>query len=60
MDGVSLDLLEPGTVREVSASIGSWLIAQGYALPEMRCTQDSEYPQGRRSFYDPALDRRRR
>ena len=60
MDGVSLDRLAPGTVREVSASIGSWLIAQGYALPEMRCLQDSEYRDGRRDMYDPAMDRRRR
>jgi len=29
-------MLHPGTVREVSASVGSWLIAEGYAVPEMR------------------------
>ena len=33
---MTLDRFEPGTVREVSASIGSWLIAEGYAIPEMR------------------------
>jgi hypothetical protein len=36
LDGVRLDVLLPGTVREVSASVGSWLIAEGYAVPEMR------------------------
>ena len=36
MDGVSLDTLRPGSVREVSASIGTWLMAQGYAELEMR------------------------
>jgi hypothetical protein len=36
MDGVNLDRLAPGTVRDVSPSIGSWLIAEGYAEPEMR------------------------
>lgn len=36
LDGIRLDGLERGTVREVSASIGSWLIAEGYAELEMR------------------------
>jgi hypothetical protein len=36
LDGVGLDRFERGSVYEVSASIGSWLIAQGYAHPEMR------------------------
>ena len=36
LDGISLDRLERGTVKEVSPSIGSWLIAEGYADPEMR------------------------
>jgi hypothetical protein len=36
LDGVRLDGFERGTVRDVSASIGSWLIAEGYAEPEMR------------------------
>ena len=35
-DGVRLDKLERGTVREVSPSVGSWLITQGYADAEMR------------------------
>jgi hypothetical protein len=40
IDGVRLDNLVPGMVREVSASVGSWLIAQGYAVPEMRAQRD--------------------
>jgi hypothetical protein len=36
MDGVRVDDMRPGSVREVSSSIGSWLIAERYAEPEMR------------------------
>jgi hypothetical protein len=36
IDGVRLDDMKPGMVREVSASIGAWLIADGFAEPEMR------------------------
>jgi hypothetical protein len=36
LDGVRLDGFQPGTVKEVSASVGSWLIAERYAEPEMR------------------------
>lgn len=36
LDGIRLDTFKRGTVREVSSSIGSWLIAEGYAVPEMR------------------------
>ena len=36
LDGVRLDDMLPGSVREVSSSIGAWLIAQRYADPEMR------------------------
>ncbi len=36
VDGVQLDGLTRGSVREVSSSIGAWLIAEGYAEPEMR------------------------
>ncbi len=42
MDGVNLDRLEPGTVREVSATIASWLIVEGYAEPEMRRQPEPE------------------
>ena len=36
LDGVGLDRFERGGVYEVSSSIGSWLVTQGYAHPEMR------------------------
>ena len=36
LDGIRLDRMNPGMVREVSPSIGSWLIVQGYAELEMR------------------------
>jgi hypothetical protein len=42
LDGVRLDNMRPGTVREVSASIGTWLIAQRYAEPEMRSQRTHE------------------
>jgi hypothetical protein len=36
LDGVRLDDMEPGTVREVSPSIGAWLVVERCAEPEMR------------------------
>ena len=36
LDGVRLDSMQPGAVREVSPSIGAWLITERYAMPEMR------------------------
>ena len=42
IDGVRLDDMQPGSVREVSSSIGSWLIAERYAEPEMRSSQTYE------------------
>jgi len=36
IDGVRLDDMRPGSVREVSSSVGSWLIAERFAEPEMR------------------------
>jgi hypothetical protein len=42
VDGVKLDRLSAGTVRDVSSSIGLWLIAQGYAVPEMRADEREE------------------
>jgi hypothetical protein len=38
IDGVRLDRLRPGTVREVASSLAAWLIVEGYAEPEMRRT----------------------
>jgi hypothetical protein len=36
VDGVKLHTLMPGNVRDVSSTLGMWLIAQGYARSEMR------------------------
>jgi hypothetical protein len=36
VDGISLNRMTPGSIREVSATMGAWLIAEGYAEPEMR------------------------
>ena len=44
VDGVQLDGLTPGLVREVSAIVGSWLIAKGYAVSEMRSTERDASP----------------
>jgi hypothetical protein len=43
LDGMPLDNLVAGRVREVSATLAAWLIAQGYAEPEMRRSTDDEY-----------------
>ena len=40
IDGVELETLRPGTVCDVSMSVGTWLIVQGYAYPEMRRSED--------------------
>jgi hypothetical protein len=36
LDGIRLDTMRPGAVREVSPTVGAWLIAERYAVPEMR------------------------
>jgi len=36
LDGVRLDVLKAGMVRDLSSTLGFWLIMQGYAEPEMR------------------------
>lgn len=36
LDGIGLDHLEPGMVRVVPTSLGSWLVAERYADVEMR------------------------
>ena len=36
IDGVKLDRLAPGAVRDMSSSLATWLIVEGYAEPEMR------------------------
>lgn len=42
IDGVPLGNYRPGNVRDVSASLGAWLVAQGYAEPEMRRSETDE------------------
>jgi hypothetical protein len=36
IDGIKLDGFVPGVVKDVPSSLGSWLVAEGYAVPEMR------------------------
>jgi len=36
IDGIRLDDMRPGTIREVSPTVGAWLVAEGYGEPEMR------------------------
>ena len=58
-----LDHFVVGNVLDVSASIGTWLIAQGYALPEMRTSarRDEERRDSIvKNFRTSANDRRRR
>ena len=61
LDGVQLDGLARGSVREVSPSIGAWLITEGYAEPEMRQTyrEENQDLSGKR-LRDTAHDRHRR
>ena len=64
IDGVSLDRMIPGSVREVSSTMGIWLIAEGYAEPEMRQDARDEFQDfsapGVRRPRQTASDRRRR
>ena len=62
LDGIRVGKFERGTVREVSMSIGSWLIAEGYAEPEMRQEprlEDMDYS-GPRNPRESAPDHPRR
>jgi hypothetical protein len=54
IDGIKLNRYARGDVREVSASIGSWLIAEGYAEPEMRQTSRTEDEDPYTTFTIPA------
>jgi hypothetical protein len=56
LDGVRLDNMRPGAVREVSPSIGAWLVVERYAVPEMRAdvrTHEDDFLIGR----EPAASR---
>jgi hypothetical protein len=56
LDGVRLDVLEPGMVKEVSASVAAWLIAERYALPEMRRSSEDDAFSTVRDLRDTAND----
>ena len=42
IDGVRLDSYRRGEIREVSSSVGFWLIANRYADSEMRHSSENE------------------
>jgi hypothetical protein len=58
IDGVKLDRMQPGTVREVSSAVGTWLIVKGYAYPEMRRSNDD--PDAEKESPGLGVDRRQR
>ena len=62
IDGVGLDRMTPGGVREVSSTMAAWLIAEGYAAPEMRrdARDESQEFAGAKSPLSHAPDSRRR
>jgi hypothetical protein len=71
MDGVRLDRFTAGRVCDVSTSLGSWFLAQGYADLEMRSstptTDEVDFamrresgPSSVESVRSYAADRRRR
>ena len=62
IDGVSLDRMIPGSVREVSSTMAAWLIAEGYGVPEMRrdALDESQEFAGVQSPLSHASDSRRR
>jgi hypothetical protein len=63
IDGVRLESLAPGSVRDVSPNVGSWLMAEGYAELEMRAPNAArEEPKrfGATSIRSDAADRRRK
>jgi hypothetical protein len=60
VDGVQLNHLVPGEVSEVSPSVGSWLIVQGYAVLEMRSDKRGFWPNDSADSVDQAHDRRKK
>ena len=49
LDGIWLADMQPGAVREVSSSIGSWLVAERYAVPEITPHEDDFLVDGERT-----------
>jgi len=62
IDGVCLDRMFPGGVREVSSTMAAWLVAEGYAVPEMRRDEHDESQEfaGMKAPLSHAADARRR
>jgi len=63
LDGVRLGDMRPGSVREVSPSIGAWLVAERYAEPEMRSDvspHEDDFLMGREPETDRVNDAPRR
>src|SRR2546427_31361 len=62
IDGVKLDRLAPGAVRDMSSSLATWLIVEGYAEPEMRRSPGADEAQrfGGSEERSVAEDRRRK
>jgi hypothetical protein len=66
LDGVRLDDMTPGSVHEVSPSIGAWLVAERCAAPEMRSDVRAHQedflrePDGSATVVNRLLDRRER
>jgi hypothetical protein len=59
IDGLKLSGFRPGMVRNVSSVLGLWMIAQGYAQPEMREEVSREQSANeRRATSDDRLHRR--
>ena len=59
LDGLRLDSMIPGLVRDVSPSVATWLIAEGYAVLEMRVASDTLQPDSG-SGHPNANDRRKK
>jgi len=60
IDGVPLQGMLPGSVRDVSAVLGSWLITEGYADSEMRQPPPTDEFGGLFSYRYPSRPRERR
>jgi hypothetical protein len=64
LDGVRLDHLRPGSVRDLSPGLATWLVAERYADIEMRQdvrTYDDDFAvkESRSDSTDPKTPRRR-
>lgn len=60
LDGLPLDSMVPGLVRDVSSSVATWLIAEGYAVLEMRDSSDFRQQSNVKNETEGANDRRRK